>query len=499
MSQTPTFSPPPEPLTATPSHVPPPPAERNADAMAAVEGTLRRLRAELTASTDKPRQARLLAEIADLEERAGDEPAAARDYLASYNADATFREPLEGLVRLLEKRRSLKNLGKLVDALARAATTPDERTRGLLMRASYQADVAGDLADAKVAAREATEVEGAPPIELASAWLALEVLAGRTGDPATREEALAQRCQLATEPFWRALLRVDQARIALAGGETDRALAGLEQAQSPPSEATWTALTVLEAACRAAASDTGRAQAHARALEAMASLVQESLADATRGDAVGVPLWMRDPLRLVDLWLRASEGRRLAGQLDEAGRVLDRAVEYASQLQGHETTIAAAALAYARIRVAELAGDAALAARLAEQRLVVESDPGLAAALAFRVAMQAVSERNVPRALEAVARAIASDPGSLPARALQLDLLADGSDAAAFAAQLESFAEHLATDEARGRAFLLAAYVWALRAGDVAGAKAALSQAAMYGIAPATIGRVAEIARQHRG
>lgn len=491
MSQTPTFSPPPEPLTATPSHVPPPPAEGSVDALAAIEGTVRRLRAELAASTDKPRQARLLAEIADLEERAGDEPAAARDYLASYNADATFREPLEGLVRLLEKRRSLKNLGKLVDALARAATTPDERTRGLLMRASYQADVAGDLADAKVAAREATEVEGAPPIELASAWLALEVLAGRTGDPATREEALLQRAHLATEPVWRALLLVDQARIALTAGETEKAFSWLEQAQSPASEATWLALTLLESACRGPASDAGRAQAHARALESMATLVQESLADASRGDAVGVPLWMRDPLRLVDLWLRAAEGRRLAGQLDEAGRVLDQATAYASQLHGRETTIAAAALAYARIRVAEQAGDHALAARLAEQRLAAETDPGLAAALAFRVAQQAASEHNAPRALEALSRAIASDPGSLPARALQLDMLADGSDPAAFAAQLEAFAEHLATDEARGRSFLLAAYIWALRAGDPAGARAALSQAAMYGIAPATIGRVA--------
>ena len=49
---------------------------------------MRRLRAELAATTDRTRQARLLTEIADLEERSGDEPAAARDYLAAYNADA---------------------------------------------------------------------------------------------------------------------------------------------------------------------------------------------------------------------------------------------------------------------------------------------------------------------------------------------------------------------------------------------------------------------------
>src|SRR5580704_8485601 len=155
MSQTPTLSQPPEPLTSTPSRLPPPPS-------AGADATVRRLRAEMSASTDKARQAKLLSEIGDLEERGGDEPAAARDYLASYNADPTFREPLEGLVRLLEKRRSLKNLGKLVDALARAAATPEEKVRGLLMRAAYQTDVAGEVADAKVAAREATDVEGAP-------------------------------------------------------------------------------------------------------------------------------------------------------------------------------------------------------------------------------------------------------------------------------------------------------------------------------------------------
>jgi lipopolysaccharide biosynthesis regulator YciM len=493
MSQTPTISQPPEPLGPTPSRVPPPPA---ADAVAEIEGTVRRLRAELTASPDRARQARLLAEIADLEERAGDEPAAARDYLAAYNADATFREPLEGLVRLLEKRRSLKNLGRLLDALARAASTPEEKVRGLLMRASYQADVAGDLSDAKAAAREATETEGAPPIELASAWLNLEVLGGRAGDPATREEALAQRAALATDPGWRALLLIDGARLALTAGETERGFALLDQARGLGSAATWTALTTLENAARGrdGATDIGdgkRAGVHAGALEAMASLVQESLADAARGDAVGVPLWMRDPLRLVDLWLRAAEARRLAGQLDGAAQVLDLALESVAGLEDGSSAIAAAALAHARIRAAELSGDRPLAARLAEQRLPRETDGGVAAALALRVADQAAAEGNAARALDALARAISSDPGSLPARALQLDMLAEGGDAAAFAAQLESFAEHLATDEARGRSFLLAAYVWALRANDVAGAKAALSQAAMYGVAPSTIGRVA--------
>ena len=136
-------------------------------------------------------------------------------------------------------------------------------------------------------------------------------------------------------------------------------------------------------------------------------------------------------------------------------------------------------------------GDTALAGRIAAQRLAVETDPGLGAALAMRVAEQAAAEGDTTRALEALSRAIAFDPGCLPARALQLDMLAEGADASAFAGQLESFADHLGTDEARARSFLLAAYVWAVRAGDASGARAALSQAAMFGAPPAITGRLA--------
>lgn len=494
MSQTPTFSQPQEPLASTPSQAPP---GTRTDAAEALQETVRRLRAELTATTDRGRQARLLASIADLEERAGDEPAAARDYLAAFNADAVFREPLEGLVRLLEKRRSLKNLGKLVDALGRAAVTPDEKVRSLLMRASYQGDVANDLPEAKAAAREATEVEGAAASEQASAWLTLEVLAGRTGDPATREEALTQRARFARHATWRALLLVDRAKLAAAAGEVDSALSLLEEARTLESEATWLATAQLEQVARentgVAGTDEARARAEvrAKALDAIAALVHEALTDGARGDALGVPTWVRQPARLVDAWLRGAEARRTMGQLDRAAFILDRAFEHFSGLDGSDMPLAAAALANARIRIAEQTGDTALAAAMADRRLATEKDGGLAAALALRIAEHAASMGDGPRALEALSRAISSDPGCLPARALQLDMLADGGDPGAFAAQLESFADHLATDDARGRAFLLAAFVWAVRANDAAGAKAALSQAAMYGVAPSTIGRVA--------
>jgi hypothetical protein len=494
MSQTPPISQPTEPPTAISSHVLPLPV---AEPPLAVQDMVLRLRAELAVATDRARQARLLMEVANLEERSGDEPAAARDYLAAYNADQSFREPLEGLVGLLEKRRSLKNLGKLVDALVRAAAAPDEKVRALLMRAAYQADVTGDLAEAKSTAREATVVDGAPTAEQASAWLAFEVLAARTGDATAREAALVERAKYATQPAWHALLLMDLARMAAASAQVDTAVSLLEEARSLGSTATWAATTLLEQLVREHPATRGgdevraRAETHADALDDTAILIEQAVLDGARGDALGVPLWARQPARLVDAWLSAAQARRQIGQLDRAAATLDHALSSVGAIGAEDVQLAEGALVQARIRIAEQTGDTALAAELAEKRLVVEKDGGLAAALAMRVAEHAASQGDGAKAFEALSRAISSDPGCMPARALQLDMLADGGDPAAFAAQLESFADHLATDEARGRAFVLAAYVWAALAKDVGGAKAALSQAAMYGVGPSTTGRVA--------
>ena len=493
MSHTPTLSPPSEPLTATPSHHPP---AATAEAPLVVQEMTQRLRAELAATPDRARQSRLLMELANIEEQSGDEPSAARDYLASYNADQSFREPLEGLVRLLEKRRSLKNLGKLVDALVRVAASPEEKVRALLMRASYQADVSDDLTAAKSSTLEATTVEGAPAAERASAWLALEVLAARTGDIAIRETALGERSKFAAQPVWHALLLLDRARIAAASARTEEAISLLEEARSLASPATWAATALLEDVTQEPPGGSdgdvarARAESHADALEAAAGLIEQAVIDVARGDALGVPQWARQTSRLIDGWLRAAEARRRLGQTDRAAATLDHAIAFVGGAEGDGARLSEAAVINARIRLAEQTGDTALAAQLAERRLSHEKDGGLAAALAMRVAEQAASQGDAPRAFEALSRAIGSDPGCLPARALQLDMLADGNDPAAFAAQLEAVADQFTTDEARGRAFLLAAFVWAVHAKDVAGAKAALSQSALCGVAPSITARL---------
>ncbi len=191
---------------------------------------LSQLRAEVGATTDKGRQARLHAEIGELEERAGDEPGAARDYLAAFNADPTFREPLEGLVRLLERRRSLKNLGRLLEALVRAAVTPDEKSRALTMHAAFLEDVSEDLDGSKAALRDATALDAAE-IESKNAWLALELVAGKTHDTTLRAEALSERAHAGGDPTWQALLLIDLARLSAADGDLAKAFELLDEAK----------------------------------------------------------------------------------------------------------------------------------------------------------------------------------------------------------------------------------------------------------------------------
>jgi cellulose synthase operon protein C len=464
---------------------------------------LAKLRAELAIVTLRPRQARLLNEIGEVEERAGDEPGAARDYLAAFNADPQFREPLEGLVRLLERRRSLRNLGKLIDALVRASETPEEKARSLLMKAAFEEDVSNDIQAAKATAREAlaTGVEGP---ERTLAWLTLEVIAGKVRDPALRIEALVERGKASGDPTWRGLLLLDGARVLAAGGEVDPALALLEDARQLRGAASYEG-TVL--AARFIRHDPGtpgsseakaRARAYASALEAQADLVHFSTLDAAGGDLLGVPRWVRDTPHMVDAWLRAADAHRSTGEIATAAAVLDRAEKSLLAAPSGTTGLAEIALSSARLRIADSMGDRAGAARLAESRLATEEDPGVSATLALRIAQEALRTGDTTRALEALTRALVQDPMSAPARALQLDVLADGNDPTALAAELEAFAEHLDTESARSRIYLLAAFVWGMLAGDIEGARAAISQAGLYGASPGTLTRLSRTMAAYR-
>lgn len=425
------------------------------------------------ASVPKPA---LLHELAIAEERTGDEMAAARDFLAAFNAEPQFREPLEALVQLLARRKSFKNLGKLLDALARAADTPEERARALCERAAVLIEHAKDDAEARTALEEATGERPEDPI----AWLELEILAGRTGDQELRARALEARAALTLDATWRGLLLVGAADVEARRGEIDAAIRLLDAASEPEGAARFRARVVLEALARR----EGRDDVLARALESKAELVLEAIADAEQGDRLGVPRFVRQSEFAADAWLRAADARRRQGDPAGAAALLDRA---------RERLPAEVAIAWARLAAAEAAGDTATAATIARALL----DTGIAgtsgASLWLRIAEAAANAEDGARALEALGKALELDPGCVPARALQLDLLGGGQDPAAFAGALEAAGESLPSDAAKARAYLLAAYAYAVQARDVTGAKAALSQAAMLGVPPGAIARAARV------
>lgn len=453
----------------------------------ASDGLLTQLRAEVATATDKTRQARLHAEIGELEERAADEPGAARDYLAAFNADPSFREPLEGLVRLLERRRSLKNLGRLLEALVRAAATPEEKVRAMTMHAAFLEDVSDDPETAKGVLRDATALH-ASDMEARAAWLALELVAGKTNDTTLRSEALAERAKGPKgDPTWQALLAMDLARASAAEGDTAKAFELLDDARKKGASATYAATRALAELAAKDLGEEGNVKRLLAATEAQADMIALSMQDAARGDALGVPHEARSMAALVDALLRAANLQRAAGDLGAATAALERA-RTATEDESCPPLLRALVLASC-MRVAELAGDTARAAQLAESLLANEKDGGVAASLAMRVAEQAANLGDVSGALAALSAAVEKDGACLPARALQLDLLADGGDPAAFAAQLEGFAAALPTDEARGRAALLAAFVRA-QANDGAAAKNALAEAKSRGVEPEILWRV---------
>jgi tetratricopeptide (TPR) repeat protein len=430
------------------------------------------LQTEQESAAEPQHKALLLHELGVLEERGGEEMEAAREFLAAFNAHAQFREPLEGLVRLLERRKSVKNLPKLLDALLRVAESPVEKARALVKRAAFLADFKKDDGGARASLLQATTEREADP----TPWLELEVLAGRTNDPALRVEALEARAKLETNATWRGLLLVALADLLAKQGETEQATKWLETALALDGGARFRAAGALERLAR----DNGQKAAYATALEAQADLVVAALTDPAEGDRLGVPRSARQQEVVADAWLRAAETRKQLGDLVAAATLLDKALERVGPR---------AAILTARLSVAETAGDTATAERIAETLLDQGIKGPSAAALLMRVAEAAANRDDAAGALAALTKALEADAGCIPARALQIDLLGNATDASALASALEAMAAELPSDEAKGRAFLLSAYVFAIQARDVSGAKAALSQAGMYGLSPGLLAR----------
>ncbi|HEY2406122.1 MAG TPA: tetratricopeptide repeat protein [Polyangiaceae bacterium] len=438
--------------------------------------TIARLRAEHDGASAGTVQAVLLHEIGVLEERLGDEAASARDQLGAVNAEPDFREPLERLIAIIERRQSYKNLGKLLERLVRVAERPEERSRALLDQAFYLCDHEEDFGGARTLLEQATEE---CPND-ASLFLALELIAGRLGDPELRERAVAARARLTEHAFWKALLLIDLAELRRSLENFAGAEQALDEAIALGSPATFLALSALAEL----ADKTQAAALGARAQLRMAELIGESLTDTVLGDAFGVPSYRRTAAHAADAWLSSAELTRASGEGARAIELLEQALQ---RLPGDPT------LLRARLHAAETAGDTATAARLAQAEIARGSKGPGAAALWIRIAEAAAAEGDRVLALDAVSHALSEDPTSVAARALHLDLLSTSPDPLAFAAALEATAEQLESDSAKARHYLVSADVWARQAKDAQGARAALSQAGMFGAAPWLVARVARM------
>lgn len=477
--------------------VPPEPARP--EALRAIEAATGRLRAEVDAVGDDSRRARLLLEIGELEERARDEGGAASDYLEALAADPSLRESAESLIRLFERRRSLKHMGRVVDSLYEQAASGEDRIRALTLKALLLADASGDAEAAFTALSQAAEEEGAPQLDLSTARFMTELFAAKTGNAGARLDALIGRTRTTGDPTWRALLLVDAARLLSGAGRHDEALSILEECAAPEGHARFATAQRAEAVARrlllSEAAEVDRARvtrALGASLEAQARTIGHALEDAPAGNDEGVPRRVRTAAHMAHAALRAAEAFREAGEVARGGKVLDEAIAHPS-ITAHDAVdpVVRARLITTRIRFAEETGETELASKLAEERIAVEEDGGMRAALALRMAEHSASIGDALAAQSALTQAAVSDPTSVPARALAIDLAATGGEAKGFAAEIESLAGEMPTPEAAARAHLFAAVVYAVEARDESSAKIALARAAERGASLSVVGELA--------
>lgn len=422
------------------------------------------------AASDAER-ALLCFESAVTRQRMGDQAGAAKDYLDSYNANPAFREPVEALTVLLERRKSLRNLGRLFETLTAAATTPLQAARANLLKGGHLVEIDEDLDGAKASFEQAVLEQP----DLAAGWLELEIIGGKTNDSDLRLRALQQRARLAEPAGWKALLLLDLASELSTRGDFDAALDCILEAAQLDSPYKFRAFSLLETI----AVRQKRADLVADALVFQAELVLNAMGnDAVANDSV--PSYVQTVSHVADLFVRASKARIQHGDLNGAVSLLDVAM---SKLPKQR------AVCWARFEAAQLVGDVETASSLAQQLLEQDANGPGAIVLWMAVFEEAAASADRQRAAKALQGALACDPSCAPARALQVDLLMD-ADPGAFAAAIEAMAEQNMADEGKAQVYLLAAWAWATLAKDVTGAKAALEQAAMFGAGHGDVSRL---------
>ena len=399
-----------------------------------LETSLSWLQAELELAELPDRKAALRHEIGVLQELAGRDSLAVRELLAAVNVLPRFKEPLERLIAVIERRRSFKNLPTLLEHLCRTADTSEEEARAQLLRAWCA--IAHERDEAR--AIEAVEAALRARADDGTALLTLELLARRKGDRARLQRALEGQHGLAQDAGLSHWIGLELAACCASNGQLERAH-GLLAAVT--ADGGTLGLRALESR-----SQLGRNSGRVEwTLEALALQAARILVSASPGRN---PASARAPGRALAALLELARLQSNLGHEAEAADTLERALEIAP-----DDPVAAHAL----LRQAERAGRHATVERLALAELVALPEGGERAALGVRLAESRLARNEPLLALEALEVALVADPECWTARAFQLDLLRGTRNAEGHARALEQLGAQLSEPRAQTRARLLAA------------------------------------------
>lgn len=363
------------------------------------------LRQEAEATNDRPQKAALLYEAAYLSESELEQPAASvNDYLAAYNLDNRFRLPLHALIRLFERRRSLKNLSRLYETQLRAAHTPEEKTTALIDQALLQLPEANEPEAMRSRLERALEYDDG-----VEAALLLEWTRRSQGDAALTFDAVSKRASGTDDPAQRAVLLLEVAEELEDRGELSFALEALRKAALQTDSCDFT-LSALADFARA----KGFVPELIEACEKRAELASEEL---TRGGSQDDETRERLKARAVAHWYEAARLRCSSlGDPDGALACITRALEIRPDDM---------LLRQTRMLAFDLMEDREHAAEEARGLLAMGVDGEQAAALHFRLAEHALVAGDLKDARESLMEAIAHAGGSIAADAILDDLLLD--------------------------------------------------------------------------
>ncbi|MEY4548761.1 MAG: hypothetical protein RL685_4956, partial [Pseudomonadota bacterium] len=437
---------------------------------ALVETSLSWLQAELELAELPDRKAALRHEIGVLQELLGKDSVAVRELLAAVNALPRFKEPLERLIALIERRRSFKNLPTLLDHLCKTTDSSKEEARAQLLQA-WCAAVYGRDPERALEALDAA-LRALP--EDAASLLSLEVLARRYADAPRLQRALEGQRAAAHTASLLQCHSLELAECLADQGQAERAHSVLMTASADPGPLGLRALDLRARLGRA----NNRVEWTLEALTLQAARILVSGKEAAR--ALN-PASAHAPARAQLALLELAELQGSLGHRADAADTLERALEIDPQDP---------VVSHALLEAAERAGHHATVERMALAELVVLPDGPERAALGARLAESRLARNEPQLALEALEVALLADPRCWSARAFELDLLRGTRNPEGRGQALERIARELPEPSLKVRYQLLAALELGVRAGDSAAAQRAFDGAGAAGASPALLARL---------